>query len=187
MLLRPPNLRKLPHHRTRRSSGADTGWGFLKELNFWLAGITMNIWNTGALIAIVFLADFAVENGMNESQGSTLVTALGVSYLITHIVTPCLLGYLHFSRLHFQSLGTFLRGASLILMPFLPTFGYSVLLSSLYGIGFAIQMCTWFPHVIEVCGLGDMQRAAGLMIFSLFFGTLLGPPSAGQYCSGKPK
>ena len=174
MLLRPP---KEGVRKTKDSRG---GYVFLKSMRFWLTICSMNLWSFGSILGIVFFADYALENGMNEQEGSLLVTIMGLSLFITAVITAIMNKLIHISPIHAMNMGTVLRGSSFLLFPIIPKFYFAALCLSIYGAAFAIHLAMLVPCLTKITGVDQVQKATGVVIFSFSFGALIGPPFAGK-------
>ena len=97
-------------------------WSFLRRGNLWILLLGNNLWNTGSLMAVVFMTALAVERGLTQSQSAWSLSVVGGCYLVWCVIMAVAVHWITLSRLHLMNLGSIIRGSGLIIMPYCTRF-----------------------------------------------------------------
>lgn len=131
-------------------------------------------------VPYIFMADRAIELGMEESQASFLLSALG----IVNTVGQILYGFIGDREVNLSLLYGFSLmccGVSILLVPLFTDFVPLAVLSGAFGLFISVNYALSTVLLVEFLGLNKLSNAYGLTMLVQGIANLVGPPVAALF------
>uniref|UniRef100_H2SUL4 Major facilitator superfamily (MFS) profile domain-containing protein n=2 Tax=Takifugu rubripes TaxID=31033 RepID=H2SUL4_TAKRU len=135
----------------------------------------------GAYAPFLFLAEYAITQGVDDYSAAFLLSIVGFVDIFTRPATG-LLASCKWIRLRIQYLFSFaviLNGLSHLLCPLLNGYFYLVVYAILFGWSFGMVFALIFECLLDLIGIQRFPSAVGLVTIIECFPVLVGPPAAG--------
>ena len=151
------------------------------NFDFFLLFSVMFLWNFGAVMAIVFLADFAKASGLSKTMAAIQISLIGAFSVGVRLTLGLILKFCHVDIIFSFAIGCVLRGLGMALLPLMSDhFWYTAACCVVNGIGYGIQFGMLTPTFMKVFTPQMAVSAIGMCMVACGGGSLGGPPLAGK-------
>lgn len=136
----------------------------------------------GAYAPFLFLAEYAITQGVDDYSAAFLLSIVGFVDIFTRPATG-LLASCKWIRPRIQylfSFGVILNGLSHLLCPLLKGYVYLVVYAILFGWSYGMVFALIFECLLDLIGIQRFPSAVGLVTIIECFPVLVGPPAAGK-------
>mmetsp|Transcript_26426 Transcript_26426/g.43275 ORF Transcript_26426/g.43275 Transcript_26426/m.43275 type:complete len:568 (+) Transcript_26426:118-1821(+) len=160
-----------------KKSSRIVDFSWFKYRNFRIMYISALIGQLGYLLPFIYVAPFAIENGLGEDFGATCLAILGASSAVGRI----LLGALADRLGHFPvyKACVLVSGVAMVAWPWMTTRPTLAIFCVIYGIA-AGGFISCIPVLVTIFfGLQNLAGCLGLLYTSGAMANLAGPPLAG--------
>lgn len=137
----------------------------------------------GAYAPFLFLAEYAVSEGVDEYSAAFLLSIVGFVDIVTRPTTG-LVASCKWIRPRIQYLFSFaviLNGLSHLVFPPLKGYVYLVIYAIFFGWSFGMVFALIFECLLDLIGIQRFPSAVGLVTIIECFPVLVGPPAAGKH------
>lgn len=131
-------------------------------------------------VPYIFVADRAIEFGMEESKASFLISVLGIVNTFGQIFYG-FIGDLEVNLSLLYGFSLMACGLSVLLVPFFSTFVPLAILSGLFGLFISVNYSLSTVILVEFLGLSKLSNAYGLTMLVQGVANLVGPPVAAVF------
>lgn len=136
----------------------------------------------GAYAPFLFLAEYAVSQGVDEYSAAFLLSIVGFVDIFVRPTTGLVANSKHI-RPKIQYLFSFaviLNGLSHLVFPPLKGYTYLVIYAAFFGWSFGMVFALIFECLMDLIGIQRFPSAIGLVTIIECFPVLVGPPAAGN-------
>ncbi|XP_053303455.1 monocarboxylate transporter 2 [Pleuronectes platessa] len=146
---------------------------------FYLIGNMMFIF--GAYAPIVFLPDYAMEQGVDKYSAAYLLSIMGFVDMFVRPGTGLLANskWIRPRIQYFFSFAMIFNGTCHLLCPLLNSHAFLIGYTVFFGIGFGMVFALIFECLMDLMGSQRFPSAVGMVTIIECFPMLLGPPTAG--------
>lgn len=130
-------------------------------------------------IPYIFIADRAIEFGMEESKASFLISVLGIVNTFGQIFFG-FIGDLEVNLSLLYGFSLMACGVTVLLVPLFITFVPLAILAGAFGLFISVNYSLSTVILVEYLGLSKLSNAYGLTMLVQGLANLLGPPVAGM-------
>ena len=154
----------------------------LKNRTFLLYSVQIMCMQVCIPVYLIFLVDFAAENGTGRMHATFILSLMGVSDMVGRIIfgfvfdLDCIRG--HRPKLH--SVFGIAFGATTAFVMFTPSYAGLLATAVVVGLTESVVHGQRATVATQLVSPADMSSAIGLMIFSQGIGNIWGPSVAGQ-------
>ncbi|KAK6171353.1 hypothetical protein SNE40_019559 [Patella caerulea] len=151
----------------------------LTNVDFMIYFINNIFWNIGLAVALAFLAEYCVQQGISKIDSSLVVTMVGLGNFL-----GCLFGGVLSNIKRLDSICTFcmvniLAGGCLMLVPTLTSYTLIVTFSFFFGLFTGIILGYLLAITGEILGPEDFGDGVGVIMIANGLGAFAGPMIAG--------
>lgn len=155
----------------------------LKDRGFLIYIIGNVMFFFGAYAPFLFMAEYAVSQGVDEYSAAFLLSIVGFVDIFTRPTTG-LVANCKQIRPRIQYLFSFaviLNGLSHLVFPPLEGYVYLVIYAAFFGWSFGMVFALIFECLMDLIGIQRFPSAVGLVTIIECFPVLVGPPAAGNH------
>ncbi|XP_070499939.1 monocarboxylate transporter 14-like [Chironomus tepperi] len=155
-------------------------FSYFLDIQFLLFAISNFILYTWYDVVYVYLPDFALENNVQDTDASMLISLIGIVNMLGEIV----LGWagdreeINANIIYAICMG--LCGVSVVLIPFFNSYTWMSILSSAFGLFIAANYSLTSIILVNLVDLDRFTNAYGLLLLVQGIANLVGPPIAGM-------
>ena len=153
----------------------------LKKRVFILFCVGESLWAIAYSVFLTISPDIAYFKGLTKTQGSFLISGMGVASATSRIVIGMAANNQKCDRILIYATSVLLSVFPLAALAYFDVYIVLMTLSVLYGIGYGIQAGMSPVILADIFGLDQLTSAYGFLILADGITCLLGPPIAGEF------
>ncbi|VDP65384.1 unnamed protein product [Echinostoma caproni] len=144
----------------------------------WVQGIC----ELGTYVPLIYVTDFAVQNGIPANMCSYLISIMGLVSIVGRLSFAWIIGLFGIRPIIVQTITSSLLGLLIALMPLFVTFSSQATAFGLMGLlsGPLASLSTII--LCDLVGVDALTTAVGLVTLSRGLSSVLGAPLAGTFC-----
>lgn len=155
-------------------------FSYFKDIRFLLFAISNLILYTWYDVVYVYLPDYAIELGANETDASFLISLIGIVNMFGEIVLGWAGDREELSANVIYAICMFFCGIAVLLIPFFISYQSMCVLSSAFGLFIAANYSLTSIILVNLVDIDRFTNAYGLLLLVQGIANLVGPPLAGK-------
>lgn len=153
--------------------------GLLRDATFLILSAATVFAMIAFYIPFVFLVELAKTKGIDETQGSMLISIIGITNIIGRIGVGFVADFPRVNNFLVNNICLALGAVSVALMPLCSSFGTLAISSVCFGFAIAGYMSLTSIILVEFMGLDKLTNAFGMLIMFRGVAAAVGSPIAG--------
>lgn len=155
-------------------------FSLLKNPVFLLIGISNVFGMAGLYIPFVYLVDAAVEEGIDQSTASILLSIIGITNTIGRVACGYIADFPSVNSLFLNNMSLVVSTIAVTATPFCKTFEAYVLMAVFFGLAISAYISLTSIILVDLLGLDKLTNAFGLLILFRGAAAIVGSPLAGM-------
>ncbi|GBP20934.1 Monocarboxylate transporter 5 [Eumeta japonica] len=151
----------------------------LKDPTFLMIGISNIFGMAGLYVPFVYIVDAAVQNHIEKSQASFLLSIIGITNTFGRIICGWVADFPWMDSLLLNNVCLILATVSVAVTPFCYSYGAYVTIAILFGIAISGYISLTSIILVDLLGLDKLTNAFGLLMLFRGAATIVGSPLAG--------
>lgn len=155
-------------------------FSYFLDSQFLLFAISNFILYTWYDVVYVYMPDFALENNVQDTDASMLISLIGIVNMVGEIILGWAGDREEINANIVYAICMTLCGVSVLLIPFFNTYTWMSILSSAFGLFIAANYSLTSIILVNLVDLDRFTNAYGLLLLVQGVANLVGPPIAGM-------
>ncbi|XP_014278918.1 monocarboxylate transporter 9 isoform X4 [Halyomorpha halys] len=155
-------------------------FSLLKNPVFLLIGISNVFGMAGLYIPFVYLVDYAVEEGIERSTASMLLSIIGITNTIGRVACGWIADFPSVNSLFLNNMSLVVATIAVSATPLCKSFTAYVIMAIFFGLAISAYISLTSIILVDLLGLDKLTNAFGLLILFRGAAAIFGSPLAGM-------
>lgn len=151
----------------------------LKDPVFLLIGISNVFGMAGLYVPFVYLVDAAVQDGIDQSTASFLLSIIGITNTVGRVLCGWVADFPAVNSLLLNNISLIISTVAVAATPFCKTYAAYVVMAIFFGLAISAYISLTSIILVDLLGLDKLTNAFGLLILFRGAAAIVGSPLAG--------
>lgn len=159
--------------------GAMMDVSLLKDPVFMMIGVSNVFGMAGLYVPFVYLVDMAMQNGIEQSQASFLISIIGITNTFGRVICGYVADFPRVDSLFLNNICLVVSTIAVALTPACASYGAYVAMCIFFGAAISGYISLTSIILVDLLGLDKLTNAFGLLILFRGAAAIVGSPLAG--------